>query len=203
MDTASKKIEAYFKPYRLKTFFKGELIVFPDDTVPPISYLIEGRVGQYDIAESGNKNMLTIYKPGSFFPMSCAVNNTPNKYFFEALETVKVRQAPAVEVVAFAQQEPVVLFDLLQRLYRGMDGLLGRMSLLMTGSAEHRLLYELLLVADRFGERQDDGSRRLKITESQLASQTGLARETISRELQKLSRRGTVKLAQGEIFIKP
>ena len=42
------------------------------------------------------------------------------------------------------QANPDVVYDLLTRLYRGLDGLLGRMSQLMAGSAKSRLMYELL-----------------------------------------------------------
>jgi CRP-like cAMP-binding protein len=202
-DDITAKLQRFFEPYPVKTYQPGELVVFADKTVPPVSYLLEGRVGQYDISENGTKVMLTIFKPGAFFPMSCAVNNTPNKYFFEALETVKVRQAPAEEAADFVRHEPDVLFNLLQRLYRGTDGLLGRMSLLMSGSAEDRLLFELMMSAERFGERQPDGSSLIKITEQQLASQTGLARETVSRELQKLIEKGIVENSRGAIIFKP
>ncbi len=202
MDQAvAKKISAFFEPFPLMTFAKGELVLFADESVPPISHVLEGRVGQYDISGTGNKVMLTIYRPGAFFPMSCAVNDKPNRHFFEALEPVQVRQAPAAEVVAFVRREPEVLFNLLQRLYRGTDGLLGRMSLLMSGTAHSRLLYELSIAAERFGVRQPDGSFLIEVTKSQLASQTGLARETISRELQKCVKQGMVRLAKGRMFV--
>ena len=201
MPTIPEKISAFFESFPLKQYAKGSQLLFPDEVVPPVSYLIKGKVAQYSITASGIKHILTIYKPGAFFPMSCAVNNKPNTYFFEALEALQVRQAPATEVVAFLREQPDVLFNLLQRLYSGVDGLLGRMSLLMNGSAHSRLLFELAIAGDRFGVRQPDGSILIHITESQLASQTGLARETVSRELQKCAEDGAVKLARGSIVV--
>jgi CRP-like cAMP-binding protein len=166
-----------------------------------VSYLESGTVGQYDISESGNKLMLTIYKPGAFFPMAHAVNNTPNRYFFEALEPVTVRQAPAAEAVAFVREHPDVLFDLLQRLYRGMDGLLGRLAQLMAGTAQGVLTFELSIMRDRFGEKNPGGTF-VKVTAAQLAAQTGLARETVSRELHRCAQTGMLEVVKGGILIK-
>lgn len=199
--TVTQKLDAFFAAFPIKHFAKGELVLFADDPAPPISYLVKGLVGQYDIAESGNKSTLMIYKPGAFFPMTCAVNNTPNKFFFEALEATQLRQAPAAEVVALLHREPAIMFDLLQRLYRGVDGLLGRVSLLMNGSAYSRLVYELLTSAQRFGVPQADGRVLVKLTETQLAHQAGLARETVSRELQTCVKQGLVSLTKRGLLV--
>lgn len=199
--TIPDKLNDFFADYPLKTYDAGELVLFPDNETPPVSYLVKGRVGQYDIADSGAKNMLTIYRPGAFFPMASAISGKPNKYFFEALEPLQLRQAPAEAVVDFLNQEPAVMFDLLRRLYSGMDGLLGRMSLLMKGTAESRLRYELAILKDRFGQPQADGSTSIAVTEGELAAQTGLARETVSRELTKLAEQGFLRLTKGRIIL--
>lgn len=202
MSPVADKVANFFKQYPSKTYQAGQLLLFAGEPVTLVTYLQDGVVGQYDIAESGNKSIVTIYKPGAFFPMNAVVNNHGNKYFCEALGDVTVRQAPAQEVLDFLQRQPDVAFDLLQRVYRGMDGLIGRMLLLMNGSAQSRLLYELMILAERFGKSQTDGWRLVEVTESQLAAQTGLARETISRNLQKLAQSGTVKLAKGGVQVR-
>ena len=199
--THADPVKDFFAQYPLKKFGKGELIVFGDNNVPPVTYLVSGKVSQYDISEEGHKLVLTIYKPGAFFPMAHAVNNTPNRYFFEALEPVEVRQAPAADAAAFVREHPDVLFDLLQRLYRGMDGLLGRLAQLMAGTAQGLLLHELSIMQQRFGERRDNGTF-VKATAAELAAQTGLARETVSRELQKCTAKGMLEVVKGGILIK-
>lgn len=196
-----QKVEDFFKAYHHKVLQKGELVLFADDKVPPVSLLVRGTVSLYDISDAGNKTILTIYKPGAFFPLINAVNRTPNRYFFEALTSVELYQAPADEVVAFLKREPEVMFDFLQRLSRGLDGMLGRMSLLMAGTASSRVLFELSIAAERFGERQPDGRYKIELTETQLAEQTGLARETVSRELHKSERDGVIGLIKGGIII--
>lgn len=199
--TITTKLNRFFVDYPLKRYSQGDIIVFADGTIPPVMYLTKGRVGQYNISENGTKTVLTIFQPPAFFPMLNAVNKIPNKHFYEAITDVQLRVAPADDVVVFLQEEPEVMYDLLCRLYSGVEGLLGKLSNLMAGTARSRLVLELSLAAERFGVQQDDGSMLLRMTESQLAQQTGLARETVSRELQKLKKEGVITTTKGVISV--
>jgi CRP-like cAMP-binding protein len=200
--TPHKIVDEFFAKYPERTYQKGQTVLLPDPVaVPFITYIKEGAILQYDITEAGDKVVLNIFKPGAFWPASCAINKTPNVYFFEAAVDCTVRQAPAKDVAAFLENEPAVTFDLLQRVYRGTDGLLGRLAGLLGGDAQRRVLYEIQINARRFGKKTDDGVE-IKITEEVLAQQTGLARETISRELKKLRQKNMLTQRRGVIEIK-
>lgn len=200
--SVEQQVKQFFEAYPPKKFAKNEIIIFGDKTVPPVNYLISGKVAQYDISDSGNKLVINVFKPGAFFPMSHAVNNLPNSYFFEAMEPVVVKQAPPSKVVDFLRRSPDVLFDLLKRVYRGTDGLLGRLLLLMDGSAQSLLLFELNILAQRFGQPENSGIF-ISTTAGQIATQTGLARETVSRELQKCAAKGLLEVKKGGVLLKP
>jgi CRP-like cAMP-binding protein len=120
--------------------------------------------------------------------MSWAINNTSNQWFYETGSKVTLRQAPVDEVLGFLETNPDVLFDLLSRLYSGTDGLQRRMAHLMAGSARSRVLFELIVAARRFGKQQKNGSLFIDIRENELARRSGLSRETVSRELQKIKK---------------
>jgi CRP-like cAMP-binding protein len=190
-------VDDFFRAYPSRTYKRGEVIVFADGTIPAISYLEHGIVGQYDVAEDGTRAMVNLFKPPAFFPMSATLNATPNRYFFEALTDTTGRQAPGEVVARWLEEQPEIMLDLLRRVYRGTDGILGRMSLLMSGTAHSRIMNELWIMVERFGEPLPNGRLRLRLTETQLAQQTGLARETISRELTALKRTGALQHAPG------
>ncbi|HEY6736080.1 MAG TPA: Crp/Fnr family transcriptional regulator [Candidatus Saccharimonadia bacterium] len=198
-----RQVAAYFQQFPERRYSAGETIIQADTPAPlPIFYLDDGLVGEYDLTASGNRVMCNMFKPGAFFPMSNALNRQPSKYFFEALAATRVRVAPATQVLAWLEQEPQVALDLLARVYRGTDGLIGRMIRLMSGTAASRVAFELMVMAERLGEPAENGALFIKVTEAQLAAQTGLARETVSRELAVLKRDGAVKLARGGIEVK-
>lgn len=133
--------------------------------------------------------------------MSNALNKQPSQFFFETMTASTIRTAPAGTVVAWLEGQPAVTLDLLARVYRGTDGLIGRMVRLMSGTAASRVAFELTVMSERFGERTATGGQYIQVTETQLAAQTGLARETVSRELAALKLAGAVTLRRGGLEV--
>jgi len=195
------KIKKHFNQYDLKTYAKGELITLANEAPAGISFLQSGIVEQYDITAVGNRVTVNIYKPPSFFPMSWAINKTPNSYFFGAVTKVTLRQADPVATVVFLQSNPDVLFDLLSRVYSGSDVLLRRLALAASGIAVNRLIFELLVEAYRFGAPLATDQTFITVKQNALAARSGLARETVNRELHKLEKLNLLSLATQGITI--
>lgn len=196
--SAQNKVAEFFEDYVQRVIPKGQILAVAGEELPGVLYLLEGIVEQYDITPEGNKVTVNMFKPPAFFPMSWAINQTPNAYFFAALTDLRVKQASPEKVVAFLQDTPEVAFDLLSRVYKGTDAVLKRLVLASSGVAAARLIFELIIEAYRFGVGDDNGVV-VKVRQASLASRTGLARETVSRELGKLEQEGLLKMHKGEI----
>lgn len=190
-DAVQKKLETFFTKYKKQQFKKGEILIRADDAPPGIFYLSQGTVRMYLISRNGDELVLNLFKPISFFPMFWVINGTPNLYYFEAMDDVIVWRAPGKDVLALLKENPDVAFDLLARVYRGMDGLLTRMAYLMAGNAYARLITELLIIAKRFGKAEKNGIK-FTITEKDLSASAGMTRETVSREMKVLKDKGLV-----------
>jgi len=195
------KINDFFAHYKLQYFDKGQILVQAGKDPDGVYHIVGGQVRQYDIASSGDEVVLNVFKPPAFFPMSWAINHTPNNYFFEAFTNVVARRAPAVDAVQFLRDNPDVTFDLLSRVYKGTDGMLARMSHLMQNSARERILFELAVSVLRFGKPHEDGSYTLAMHETELAARAGLTRETINREMRKLKKEGLVDVTSHGIRV--
>lgn len=182
------KLNAHFSNGETRHHPKGKILTFANQEPECITFLLDGIVEQYDITPEGNKITVNIFKPPAFFPMSWAINKTPNTYFFAALTDLTVKQADTESTVKFLQNNPDVTFDLLCRVYKGTDALLKRLVLAASGIASSRLIFELLIEAYRFGKdvTTDQNQKIVKVRQSNLAARSGLARETVSRELHKL-----------------
>lgn len=201
-ETISQKIEAFFKQYKKQTFRKGEIIIRADDDPAGIYLITEGIVKKYAISRRGEELIVNLFKQNAFFPMSWIMNKTHNTFFYEAMTDVTVWRAPGDDVVAFVKSEPDILYDLMQRVYRGTDGMLMRMVYLMSGSAYTRLITELLISARRFGVKDEKtGAVTITITEKDLGAQAGMTRETISREMKTLKAQGFLKFEKGKLTI--
>lgn len=197
----SRKLESFFCKYKKQQYRKGEILVRADDDPSGVFYLTEGQVKMYLISRKGDEVVLNIFRPIAFFPMTWALNNTKNLYYFEAMTEVELRRAPRDEVIEFLNNNPDVMYDLLGRVFKGIDGLLTRMAYLMSGNANVRLISELIISAKRFGQQAQDGSLVVTLTEKDLGTQTGLTRETISREMKVLKDKGVVTFQKNQLII--
>lgn len=199
-----EKINKFFEEFATEDYHKGDIIIFANMNLKSVYYIESGTVVEYDIAKHGTKAILNTFKPGAFFPMSNAINEVDTPYFFEASGPVKVRKAPSDRVVEFIKNNPDVTYDLLQRTFRGTDGVLERLSEIMQGDAESRVLREIDIVKKRFGfELVGGGAHQLlkKLPEMELAERTGLARETVSRAIKKLKTSGKLRVQKGYFVI--
>lgn len=196
------KLESFFSAYKKQQYRKGEILVRADDDPAGIFYLAEGQVKMYLISQKGDEVVLNIFRPTAFFPMSWAINHSKNHYYYEAMTEVTLRRAPREDVIAFIKSNPDITYNLLGRLFSGVDGMLNRMAYLMSGSANARLISELIISAKRFGYTSPDGSVIVTLTEKDLGTQTGLTRETISREMRVLKEKGIVSFRKNKLVIK-
>lgn len=198
--TVAAKISNFFEKYPSRHYLAGQILVQANEDPTHVFHLLEGRVKQYDISYRGDEVVLNTFKPPAFFPMSYAINRTANIYFYETETEVELKLAPVDDAIDFLKSNPDVTYDLLSRVYRGADGLLGRLAHLMAGSARSRLLYELLIEARRFGTPRGKGVA-ITLTESDIGAHAGLARETVSREIRKLKDEGLISVIKHEIWV--
>lgn len=196
------KVNKFFSKYQAIELKKGEILIRADETPSSIFCLKDGIVKMYAISPNGEELIINVYRPVSFFPVSYVCNNSSNRYFFETLTPAFFYKAPPEQFLLFLKENNDVLLDLVSRIYHGLDGFFLRMEYLMAGSAGKRLLTELLIFAKRFGQKTKGSTLiNLKLTEKNLASISGITRETVSREIQKLKKIGLLSYKKSVLTI--
>lgn len=200
-DIVSQKLDTFFKHFRHQVYKKGEILIRAEEEPNGVFYLTSGNVKEYIISKKGEELVVNIFKPISFFPMSWAINQSLNIYYYEALDDLEIWKAPREKVIEFIKTNPDVLFNLMSRVYKGTDGILMRMAYLMSGEAYERVVTELLITAKRFGKPYGEAVE-LNISEKDIASHAGMARETVSREMKILKDKGIVIFSKNILTIK-
>lgn len=151
-----------------------------------------------------NDNQLTlnVYKPYALFPMSLILRNVQEKYAYNALSEVEGYFAPKIYFKKFLKDNPSIVLDLLKRIYLGLEGFFMRMESLLLGDAYLRVLTHLIIYTRRFG-RNADGKITFdwSLTHEQLAGQTGLARESVTKEFKKLQDKSLIGYFGKKLFI--
>lgn len=201
MDTSvQSKVESFFKKYPLKSFSPGKIIIMPEKAPKGVYFLKDGIVRVFSLSKDGIELTLNIFKPFSFFPMQWVMNNKQDRYYYETLTEVIAYCVPREDFQSFIQREHDVSYDLLKRIYRGLDGYLMKMESLLSGGAYLRTLTIILIHALRFGTRENK-KIALHLTHLQIAKEAGMSRETVTREIKKLAHKGLVSYKKETLFV--
>lgn len=198
------KVEADVKEfcvkYPLVSYKKDATIVRADDVPDDLFFIVQGKVSQNDIAPSGNEVAVNIFAKPSFLSIFWLFSGSQNRFIYKAMTPVKVHRVPRIDFQKFMLDNPEVAFVTLQRVVRGLDGFMMRMAIQLYGTAEKKIAIELLLEAKRF-HKLDTIHVTLDGNLNELTARTGLARETVSRQIACLIRRGLVKKENNKIVI--
>ena len=194
-----KLLLSFFGKYKLRTFAKGEIIIRPENK--KIFFLTKGAVRMFSKLNNSELT-INIYKPFSLFPMSLILNNKQGSYIYSALFEVEGYFAPKINFRKFLKDHPSIILDLLKRIYIGLDGFFMRMETLLIGDAYLRVLTHLIIYTRRFGKNTKGKiTFDFPLTHEHLGYQTGLARESVTREIKKLQDKGLIGYFGKKIFI--
>lgn len=195
------KIEKFFARYPARDWPAKQIIIHAGDEPQGIYFIKSGGVRQYTIDLRGEEIVVNSFHHPAFIPMFWAFNEEPCKYFFETTEDTILQCAPREDVITFLKKNSEVSFDLLARVYSGLDGMLMRMVYLMSGTAYVRILHELIIQTRRLHTAQTT-EIVLPLKEYQLGTYCGLSRETVSREFKKLKKKNLVRISNNGITVR-
>ena len=182
-----EKVENFFKSYPLVRMRKGQAVVAAEQEIPDIFWVRRGMIRMYQIAEDGSETNMHMFRAPSFFPMMFYLSHRKGQYYFQAMDEVIARKAPAEEVVAFLKENPDVLFDLTRRFADAITGLLLRIEQLSSQTALQRVCSLFLYLSDKFGKKEKGGIRiDLKLSHEDIAAWVVVVRETVSHQIEKL-----------------
>lgn len=194
-------VDDFFAKYTKLTYRRGEIILRAGDLPPGVLYLKQGIVRMGFLGTSGDTLVLHIFRPGSYFPMPWVINNTPNRYYFEALTPVEILRAPREDVRKFLRQEPAAHEHFVGRILLGVSGLLERMEHLVLASAYRKTIVLLLYYARQFTDEKVKGKLKIPLTHKEIAAWIGTTRETASLQIEILKRKKLIMYQKRYIII--
>lgn len=184
------------------TYKKGEFIIRPGESPPGVFFIESGIVKAYDITKYGEENLLIIRKEDEIFPLIWAITGQERHVIYEAICPVTVWRIDRQAFLKHMQSSPEVLGSLLDmtvEMYRIHS---ERIINLEYRSVRERLISFLLTMAARFGRKTKDGMLiDVPLRQQDIASSINASRETTSRELTALEKKGYIS-TNGEITLK-
>ena len=193
-----------FREHGLKqTWRKGDFIIRPGDPPHGIFYVYEGLVKAYDISKYNEENLLIIRKADEIFPLIWAITGEERDVIYQALAPTTTWQISRKKFLEFMSSKPEALAPLLDmtiEMYRLHS---ERILNLEYRTVRERIISFLLTMSQRFGTKTPDGVMiDVPLRHQDIASSVNATRETTSRELAALERKGLLRNKQSIILLR-
>ena len=187
-----KLVDFFHKGARL-SYGKGEFIIRPGESPPGVFYIESGFIKVYDITKYGEENLLIIRREGEFLGLTWAVTGEDRHIIYETLAPTVAWMVRREDFVKYLQKQPeaaLPLFEMATDMYRQHS---VRILNLEYRTVRERLISYLLSMILRFGEETKDGIKIIvPLRHQDIASSINSSRETTSREMGYLERKGLV-----------
>jgi len=188
---------------RLK-YDKGEFIIRPGETPTGVFYINSGLVKAFDITKYGEENLLIIRKEHEIFPLIWAVTGQERKVIYQAMSTTDVWRITRSAFLAYLKSSKyshLPLLDMTMEMYRLHS---ERIINLEYRTVRERLISFILNTAQRFGDQEKDGKIQINVAlrQQDIASSINASRETTSRELSLLEKKGFIETNTQYLLIK-
>lgn len=195
-------LQEAFQRGRHLTFQKGEFIIRPGDTPPGVFLIEKGLVKAYDITKYGEDNLLIVRQEGEVFPLIWAVTGQERSVIYQAIVPTTLWRISREEFLEHLDnpENLSAVLDMTIEMYRLHS---ERIINLEYRTVRERLISFMLTMSHRFGKEHPEGLLiDLPLRQQDIASSINSSRETTSRELSLLEKKGLVKTNPQYIILK-
>jgi CRP/FNR family transcriptional regulator len=191
-----------FKSGTRLTYKKGEYIIRPGEAPSAVFYIESGLVKAYNISKYGEENLLIIRKAHEVFPLIWALTGQEREIIYQTMDATVVWRIDQEKYLEFLHSHPNALppiLDMVTEMYRIHS---ERILNLEYRSVRERLVSFLLTMAARFGKENHEGLViEVPLRHQDIASSINASRETASREIAALERKGWIKNKRSYIVL--
>lgn len=184
---------------RVRSFALGATIFREGDRGDSLHIVMEGVVRVSVVSPRGEEATVALLGPGEFVGDLALLDGLPRSANAIATERTKTLVVTREDFRRWLIDRPKASLALLEALslrVRRTDEVLADLTFLdLPGRLAKRLV---LLITDH---PANGDSRRLRITQAQLASMLGVSRESVNKQLNEFERSGWVRLGRGSITV--
>lgn len=202
-DLDDRELTAIAAVAKSRRYGKDDVIFYADESGDIFCLIREGQVKVTMISPEGKEIILKLLGPGDFFGEMALLDDEPRSATVIAAERSRLlvlsRAAFQEHIAAHPRTASRVLRELTRRLRRA-DAVIGNLALL---DVYGRLAGKLRELAAADGEEREDGILiRQRPTQAEIAAMIGTSRETVSRALSELARRGFLEMSGKRLLLR-
>jgi CRP/FNR family transcriptional regulator, cyclic AMP receptor protein len=185
-----------------QVFGRGQTIFQQGDRGNALYLIARGQVRIYHPSATGHELSVAIFCTGDFFGELAMLDGRPRSASAEAMLPTIALTLERSAFLATLGDHPTIAAALLAELAARLRDSTSYAEHLANPAAQQRVGWLVLNLAQRYGVPETKGTRiDLDLTQDDLASMFGVARETVNRVLARLRERGLVALDHGQLVV--
>jgi CRP-like cAMP-binding protein len=199
--TQHTQLEQLFLQGQEQKYKKHQTILSPEKTQEHVYYVQKGHIAVYSSQTPKNTRMIALLKPKNFFPILNTLTQDKRLSRFIALDEVRLYTIPTKQF-SQATKDPQYAQDIIASLANLLSIFIDRVDNLEMAKANTRLIGRILFFAKHYGtQRGKQIIINIPMTHAIIASSIAATRETVTRELIKLEKKGIIEYENQKITI--
>ena len=184
-----------------KTFSKGMSVFFQDDKIEAIGLVISGQLDAWVHSEAGIRTWVDSFKATEFVGHVSLLTQSPIQYDVVATTDVVLLFVPIIKIENLLQDNLKLPHEFSQDLAMRLEVMTNRLIEAVALSAKGRVCAELMRLSEPIGITPDKLIIRPLPVFVDLAVRINSTRETVSRTVNKLQKKGVLSREPGSIVI--
>jgi CRP/FNR family transcriptional regulator len=185
----------------VKRFKKNEVILFEKDTSKYMYIIIKGKVKVIQTTGDGKEIFLAVHRAGEFFGEMSFIDGKTSPATVTAAEDCIINIISKNEFYSIINTHKKILFNLLQILCSRLRESWEKIQLLNLKNASERLKILFFMLSNKYGEKTPKGiTLNIKLTHQEIAEMTGMARESVTRVIDKWHKDGEINIIGNKLI---
>ncbi len=179
----------------LKAYRKNQVIFLEEDTGNYMYLVLAGKVKVVKAASGGKETIVAIHKAGEFFGEMSLLDGKTEPATVVAMEDSKIISVSGADFHKYLMRNQKVIMQIIQVLCARLRQIWQTQSF-SSRTADARIRMAIYQLCNSHGIRDARGIIiDLKITHQELADMVGTSRETVTRVLARLRKRGILEIS--------
>lgn len=196
-----EELNSIGKLLAVKRFKKNEVILHEEDTNKFMYIILSGKVKAVQITEDGKEILLAIHQAGEFFGEMSFIDGKTSPATIVAADDCFINIISRDEFYSTIITHKKVLYNLLLILCSRLRESWEKIQLLNLKNASDRLKILFYMLSNKYGEKTSKGiTLNIKLTHQEMADMTGMARETVTRVLDKWNKEGEINIPGNKLI---
>jgi CRP-like cAMP-binding protein len=174
---------------------RGEIIVYEGESAEALYFVVSGVVKVFKTSADGKEQIFGIIRPGETFNDVPVLSGGENLISAGAMSSIVLNGIKKKDMESIIKENPQVALNIVHVLSRRVQELVSMVEDFSFRHVSGRVAKILLEYA------LDVSSGRPKLTQQEMASMIGTAREMVGRSLKSLEREGAIRMERNRIVI--